>query len=181
MSRIGKLPIIIPADVKVEINGQTIKVSGPKGVLEKTVPNGVKAKLEEGRLSFDIGKDDSLKPIYGTTRAIFSNMVHGVHEGWSKKLEMVGTGYRSDTTGKVINLIVGYSHPVKVEALEGITFKVEKNEITVEGCDKEIVGLMAAKIRAVRAPEPYKGKGIKYKDEVIRRKAGKAAKTAGAA
>ena len=128
-----------------------------------------------------LNKDLKTKAMHGTTRALIANMVKGVTEGWSKGLELVGTGFRAETSGKQLTLNVGFSHQVKIDAPEGITFRVEKSDITVEGQDKELVGLVADKIRSVRPPEPYKGKGIKYKDEVIRRKAGKAAKAQGAA
>ena len=181
MSRIGKLPIAIPEGVEVKVENGKIVTNGPKGTLERSVPKGVSAKVENGQLVLEIAKDKvSLRPIYGTTRALVANDVAGVKDGWSKTLELVGTGYRAETSGKNLSVLVGYSHPVKFDAPEGITFKVVKTDITVEGIDKELVGLIAAKIREVRPPEPYKGKGIKYKDEVIRRKAGKAAKGAGA-
>jgi large subunit ribosomal protein L6 len=122
-----------------------------------------------------------MKAIHGTLRAVLSNMIVGVKEGWSKVLELVGTGYRASLSGNKLVISVGYSHPVEFEAPKGIDFKVEKTLITIEGIDKELVGLVAAKIRSIRPPEPYKGKGIKYQDEVVRRKPGKAAKTEGAA
>ena len=118
--------------------------------------------------------------MHGTYRSLLANMVNGVTEGWSRRLELVGTGYRADTTGKILNLTVGFSHPVKVDAPEGISFKVEKSDILVEGIDKVVVGQTAAKIRGIRPPEPYKGKGIRYKEEIVRRKPGKAAKAGGA-
>ena len=181
MSRIGKLPITVPEGVKVEIDGRVIKITGPKGTLDKDLPAGVFAKLEDGILTVEVKSgNDKLGALHGTTRAILSNMVYGVKEGWSKKLELVGTGYRAEVVGDTLSIAIGFSHPVKVKTPEGISFKVEKTDITIEGADKELVGQIAAKIRGVRPPEPYKGKGIKYKDEFIRRKAGKAAKTAGA-
>lgn len=181
MSRIGKLPIAIPEGVEIKVDGQKITIKGPKGTLVRTIPEKISVKTEDGSLIVELKKDnEALKPLFGTTRAHLANAVHGVKEGWSKVLELVGTGYRAEVSGKTLSILVGYSHPIKVEAPDGITFKVVKTDITIEGYDKELVGLISARIRAVRPPEPYKGKGIKYKDEVIRRKAGKAAKSAGA-
>ena len=183
MSRIGKLPIKLPEGVSLEVSGQRIKVEGPKGILEKDLAKGI--TIEKDDLGQYIvmakGKGKNIKALHGTMRAHIANMVKGVSDGWSKTMEMVGTGYRAEASGNSLSLTVGYSHPVKIESPEGISFKVEKSDITIEGRDKEIVGEIAAKIRAVRPPEPYKGKGIKYKGEIIRRKAGKAAKTATAA
>ncbi|HJY98557.1 MAG TPA: 50S ribosomal protein L6 [Patescibacteria group bacterium] len=182
MSKIGKQPITIPEGVAVEISGQTVKVTGPKGSIERHLARGMKAEVTEGQIIVEAeGKSKSQRSLHGTSRAILANDIEGVTKGWSKQLELVGTGFRADSAGSTLNLIVGYSHPVKVEAPAGITFKVEKMIITVEGIDREIVGQVAANVRKVRPPEPYKGKGIKYMDEVIRRKAGKAAaKTTGA-
>jgi large subunit ribosomal protein L6 len=178
MSKIGKQPIDLPEGVKVSIEGQTVLVEGTRGKLEYKLPRELSVEKKDSQLSLARKKEtDRARALHGTSRAIIANMVKGVHEGWAKTLELVGTGYRADTTGKVLNLTVGYSHPVTMEAPEGVSFKVEKSNITVEGADKVMVGEIAAKIRAVRPPEPYKGKGIKYIDEVIRRKAGKAAKT----
>lgn len=182
MSRIGKQPVKIESGVKAEMAGETLKVSGVKGVLEIKIPRGITIEIKDGELQVASKvKSKQGKSTFGTTRALIANMVKGVSEGWGKKLELVGTGYRAETDGKVLTLTVGYSHPVKIEAPEGISFKVEKTFVTVEGMDREIVGQVSANIRSVRPPEPYKGKGIKYVDEVIRRKAGKAAKAAGAA
>lgn len=178
MSKIGKLPIIIPEGVTVELSGQTLSVSGPKDTLSRKIPRGIKVVQEGGVLTLSsAGKAKSEVSLYGTTRALVANMVKGVKEGWSKELELVGTGYRAEVKEKDLILTVGYSHPVIITAPQGILFKVEKNIITVEGADRELVGQISANIRMKRPPEPYKGKGIKYKDEVIRRKAGKAAKT----
>ena len=182
MSRIGKLPISIPENVKVELQGQLVKISGPKGSLEWKIPENLSLKIGEGNLFVENNrKDEKTKTMHGTTRSLVSNMVTGVSSGWTKQLELVGTGYRAEVSGDSLVLSVGYSHPIKINASKDVSFKVEKTNITVEGPDKELVGLTAARIRAVRPPEPYKGKGIKYKNEVIRRKAGKAAKTAGPA
>ncbi len=183
MSKIGKQPILIPAGVAVEISGQTIKLTGPKGTLERKIARGIKAEVNDKEiLVLRSGNNKQMMSLHGTMRSLIHNDAEGVAKGWSKKLELVGTGFRADTTGSSLNLIVGYSHPVKIEAPKGITFKVEKNIVTVDGIDRELVGQIAADIRSVRPPEPYKGKGIKYIDEFIKRKAGKAAaKTTGAA
>lgn len=177
MSKIGKLPIPLPQGVTTEMEGKSVKVSGPRGTLEFKIDKSIEVQKKDNFLEvITHGKSDSAHALYGTTRALIANMVKGVSEGWSKQLELVGTGYRAETSGNLLTLSVGFSHPVKFEAPSGITFKVEKSDITIEGVNKEMVGQIAAKIRSVRPPEPYKGKGIKYKDEFIRRKAGKAAK-----
>jgi len=182
MSRIGKLPISIPDGVKIVVGDKSIKVTGIKGTLERKLSKKVSVKIKNGQVFvLAKGKDKRSKAMHGTTRAHVANMIHGVSEGWSKILELVGAGYRADVAGDTLTLTVGYSHPVKIKALEGIVFKFEKGEIIVEGADKQDVGQMAAVIRKVRPPEPYKGKGIKYKDEIIKRKPGKAAKTQGVA
>ena len=182
MSKIGKQPVKLGEGVKTEMTGETLKISGVKGSLDLKIPRGVSIEVKDGELQVASKVNSKQgKSTFGTTRALIANMVKGVSEGWSKKLELVGTGYRAETDGKVLTLTVGYSHPVKIEAPEGISFKVEKTFVTVEGINRETVGQVSANIRGVRPPEPYKGKGIKYIDEVIRRKAGKAAKAAGAA
>lgn len=182
MSKIGKLPIQLVAGANVEVQGRTVKISGPKGTLEVKLPRSIDVEVKDGIVNVT-NKGTSKLDIsnHGTVRALINNNVIGVTKGWSRQLELVGTGFRAEAAGKTLSLTVGYSHPVKIEAPEGITFKVEKNVVTVEGANRETVGQVAANIREVRPPEPYKGKGIKYVDEVIRRKAGKAAaKTAGA-
>jgi large subunit ribosomal protein L6 len=182
MSKIGKLPIAIPQGVEVKHEGSEIVVTGPKGTLKENLYRGVTVEIADGLVKFNSKKETKFgKSIFGTTRSLVFNMITGVSEGWAKKLELVGTGYRAEVRGKTLVLTVGYSHPVEIEAPEGITFLVEKTIITVAGADKHMVGQVSANIRKVRPPEPYKGKGIKYIDEVIRRKAGKAAKAAGAA
>ncbi len=182
MSRIGKLPIKLPENVKVETQGQLVKIAGPKGTLEWKIPENLSLKMGEDNLFVENNREDEkTKMMHGTARSLISNMVTGVSNGWTKQLELVGTGYRAEVSGDSLVLSVGYSHPIKINAPKDVSFKVEKTNITVEGLDKELVGLIAARIRAVRPPEPYKGKGIKYKNEVVRRKAGKAAKTAGPA
>lgn len=183
MSKIGKQPIQIAQGATVEVNGRSVKVTGPKGTLATNLPRTIEVEVKDdfvvvsskGKTKIDVSN-------HGTTRALINNNIKGVTTGWSKKLELVGTGFRAEVIGKTLCLTVGYSHPVKIEAPEGITFKVEKTFVTVEGANKETVGQVSANIRGVRPPEPYKGKGIKYTDEVIRRKAGKAAaKTTSAA
>lgn len=179
MSKIGKTPVIVPENVKVEIKEKMVVVSGPKGFLSKVLPSCIDIKNEDGNLILSLTKKTKQNnALFGTYRSHIANMVKGVSEGWLKRLELVGTGYRVELKDTVLVLNVGYSHPVEFQSPDGITFSVEKSDVIIEGADKELVGLLASKIRAVRPPEPYKGKGIKYKDEVIRRKAGKAAKTA---
>lgn len=181
MSRVGKIPVEIPEEVKVKIEGKAIKVSGPKGELERKIPRQVSVSVKDDKVVVEPKSKSKLaRSLYGTIRAHVNNMVKGVTDGWTKELEMVGTGYRASTSGNKLVLTIGFSHPVEIEAPEGISFKVEKTDIAVEGVDKEKVGEIAAKIRDVRPPEPYKGKGIKYKDEVVSRKPGKAAKGEGA-
>lgn len=181
MSKIGKQLIKLPEGVIVKITGDVVLVSGAKGSLERKLPHGFSVEEKDGFLTVKPQNNSfSLSPNFGTTRAILANMVTGVSLGWKKVLELVGAGYRAEVSGNSLSLNIGFSHPVKFEAPEGISLKVEKMLITIEGADKEVVGQAAAFIRNIRPPEPYKGKGIKYQDEVIRRKAGKAAKTAGA-
>lgn len=182
MSKIGKQPITIPSGVKLEITDKTVSVTGPKGTIQKTLPRGVEVKVEGDIANVTVkGKSKQQMSLHGTYRSLIANDVKGVSEGWSKKLELVGTGFRAEVQGKTLVLTVGFSHPVKIEAPEGVSFKVEKTFVTIEGANKEDVGQVAAVTRAVRPPEPYKGKGIKYTDEIIRRKAGKAAAKAGPA
>lgn len=180
MSKIGQLPITIPNGVTLEINGGTVNISGPKGKLEVNFKKDLlDVKVEEGQVKVSTKKDSKIaRSVWGTTRMLIANHIKGVTEGWKKQLELVGTGYRSEVQGNKLVLTVGYSHPVNIEAPEGITFKVEKSVINVDGIDKQVVGQVSANIRASRPPEPYKGKGVKYVGEVIRRKAGKAAKAA---
>ncbi len=184
MSKIGKQPVIIPAGVTVEVSGHSVTVKGPKGTLTRRFAPEIAVEVADNQVNVSTkGSGKYVMSLFGTTRALINNDVKGVTDGWNKKLELVGTGFKAELNGTELSLTVGYSHPVKVKAPEGITFKVEKTVVTVDGCDRELVGQISADIRAVRPPEPYKGKGIKYVDEVIRRKAGKAAaaKTGGAA
>lgn len=178
MSKIGKQPVLIPTGVTVEVNGHNVKVTGPKGTMERHFPAEISVEVKEGKVQVSTkGSGKYVMSIFGTIRALINNDVKGVSEGWSKKLELVGTGFKAEIAGSTLSLTVGYSHPVKIEAPKGITFKVEKGFVTVEGFDRELVGQVSADIRGVRPPEPYKGKGIKYSDEIVRRKAGKAAAT----
>ena len=180
MSKIGKLPIKLPEGVKVSIEKKSVKVVGPKGELELKLPREIELVQKNGEVLVEVrSKSKNSKALHGTVRAHLSNMIKGVTKGWSKELEMVGTGYRSEVSGNDLILTVGFSHPVKMEIPKELSIKTEKTSIIIEGIDKELVGQMAAKIRAIRPPEPYKGKGIKYKDEVVRRKPGKAAKGPG--
>ena len=178
MSRIGKKEIIVPNNVKVQIEGQKVQVEGPKGKLSRTFPNQVKLCLNEN--SFSLTKTEesiTSRERYGLSRSLLANMIQGVSEGFERKLEIKGVGYRSQVEGKNLILNLGYSHPIVIEPPKDISFSVEKNTlVTVTGIDKEIVGLMASKIRSTRPPEPYKGKGVQYQGEQIRRKAGKAGK-----
>jgi len=176
MSKIGKQPVIIPSGVAVSVDGHTVTVTGPKGTLKKHFAAEIAVEVNDGKVIVSAkGSGKYVMSLFGTTRALINNDVIGVSTGWSKKLELVGTGFKAELVGRDLSLTVGYSHSIKINAPEGITFKVEKTIITVDGFDRELVGQVAANIRAVRPPEPYKGKGIKYIDEVIRRKAGKAA------
>jgi large subunit ribosomal protein L6 len=176
MSRIGKQPILIPSGVTVEVSGHTVKVTGPKGSLERHFPPEINVEVNDGKVLVSTKNEGKyVMALHGTIRALINNDIIGVSKGWSKKLELVGTGFKAEVAGSTLSLTVGYSHPVKIEAPQGISFKVEKTTVTVEGIDRELVGQVSANIRAVRPPEPYKGKGIKYADEVVRRKPGKAA------
>lgn len=180
MSRVGKQPVRIPSGVNLEVAGGVVKVVGPKGALEKELPRILGVEIKDDKASVFIkAKKQKASALHGTFRSLIDNMVKGVSEGWSKELELVGTGYRVEAVGSDLVLNVGYSHPVKIQAPGGISFKAQKTEIIIEGIDKELVGQVAAKIRAVRPPEPYKGKGIRYKDEIVRTKPGKAARTEG--
>lgn len=178
MSRIGKKPIEIPAGVEINIDGSLVSVKGPKGSLTKTFHNDVIIRKEENTIIVDRPSDNKLhRAIHGTTRSIISNMVEGVTNGFSKQLELVGVGYRANKTGDKVTLSVGFSHPVEVTPEEGIELEVpSQTKIIVKGIDKERVGAVAANIRSIREPEPYKGKGIKYENERIRRKVGKTGK-----
>lgn len=176
MSRIGKLPITIPNGVTVTVDSNRVTTVGPKGTLVLTVPAAVKVTMQDSQIRVDSEQSN----LHGLIRSLLANNVHGVAEGWSKSLELSGTGYRAAVAGTDLNLALGFSHPVIIKAPTGISFQVLENKITVLGADKTLVGEIAAKIRGKRPADPYKAKGLKYEGEVIRRKAGKAAK-AGAA
>lgn len=179
MSRVGKKSLAIPSGVLVSVEGKTVKVAGPKGELEYVLPNGIEVKIESGELIVSRKQETKfVRSLHGTIQRILSNAVQGVLGNWSKTLELVGTGYRARLEGNSLVLAIGFSHPVKLDPPAGISFTLEENKIAVSGADRHLVGQVAANIRAVRPPEPYKGKGIKYVDEYVRRKAGKAAKTA---
>ncbi len=174
MSRIGKQPIPIPAGVTVTVAGQDVHVQGPKGTVDVVVHPAIAATVQDSALNCTIAHDTKKSSaLWGTMRAILANAVQGVHEGFKKQLELQGVGYRASLQGKNLQLLVGFSHPVLIEAPEGILFTVEKEIITVEGFDAYTVGQVAANIRAIRPPEPYKGKGIRYLGEHVRRKVGK--------
>lgn len=181
MSKIGKLPIAIKDGVTVTITDGVVTVTGPKGNATYTLPTGITAVVEEGKLLVkqEEKTKEQTKNLFGLTRALLANMVTGVSTGVEKKLELSGVGYRAQASGSELTLSVGYSHPVKIKAPAGVTFTVAESVITVSGTDKAVVGLVASQVRAVRPPEPYKGKGIKYQGEYIRKKAGKAAKAVG--
>ena len=175
MSRIGKMPITVPKNVTIDIGDGSVRVKGPRGELERQVPRQISVVAEDGTLRVERSSDEpSHRSLHGLTRSLIANMVTGVTEGFSRRLEVNGVGYRAAVSAGNLVLQVGYSHPVLVPATPGITFAVQGNAITITGADKEMVGEMAAQVRRVRPPEPYKGKGIKYAEEVIRRKAGKA-------
>ena len=179
MSRIGRMPITLPKGVNVDIQGQKVSVKGPKGQLSYEVRPEITVKLENGQLVVERSGDErSHRAYHGLTRALLANMVHGVSEGFRKVMTVEGVGYRAAMQGQSLVLQVGYSHPVEIVPPPGIKFSVEKGDriFTIEGIDKALVGQVAAKIRALREPEPYKGKGLLYEGERIRRKAGKAGK-----
>ena len=175
MSRVGKKPIAVPSGVEFSVKDNVVTVKGPKGTLTKEFNNNITIKLEDGHITVERPNDEPfIRAIHGTTRALINNMIKGVHEGYRKSLTLVGVGYRAAAKGKGLEISLGYSHPVIIDEIPGITFSVEKNTtIHIDGIEKELVGQVAANIRAKRPPEPYKGKGVKYADEHIRRKEGK--------
>lgn len=176
MSRIGKKPVPIPNSVKVEIAGASVTVKGPNGELQRELPSEIQVALEGDQIEVRRPSDQKRhRELHGLTRSLVSNMVEGVTQGFTKKLEIQGVGYRAESTAKGVRVLVGYSHPVEYTAPDGIKLSVEGNNVvTVAGIDKELVGQVAAEIRGIRPPEPYKGKGIRYMGEHVRRKAGKA-------
>jgi large subunit ribosomal protein L6 len=178
MSRIGKLPIPVPAGVEVKIDGQTVEVKGPKGSLTHVVPEPIRVALEDNAVVVTRPNDERIaRSLHGLTRTLIANNIHGVTQGFSKGLEIVGTGYRVTAKGNDLEFALGYSHPILVQPPAGISFTVDGNtKLTVNGISKQAVGEVAANIRKLRKPEPYKGKGVRYAGEVVRRKAGKAGK-----
>ena len=178
MSRIGKVPVTLPSGVKVDLAGGSVKVAGPKGKLECAVPPGVKVEVADGKLEVQrLSESRESRSAHGLAQRLIANMVHGVTEGFTQTLEIIGVGYRANMQGNTLDLALGFSHPVRVDAPQGIAFEVPApNRIVVRGIDKEQVGQVAADIRAIRKPEPYKGKGIRYQGEFVRRKAGKTGK-----
>ncbi len=178
MSRVGLKPIVLPAGVELKVEGNTVSVKGPKGQLQQEIPEGIRLVQEANTIKVERPNEEKYyKALHGLTRSLVANMVEGVTKGFSKTLEINGVGYRAAKQGKKLVLTIGYSHPVEFEEPPGIEFEVPgPNRVVVKGIDKQQVGQIAAEIRSTRKPEPYKGKGIKYENEVIRRKAGKAGK-----
>jgi len=181
MSRIGRRPIAIPAGVTIGLDGPRITVRGPKGELQRTLPAAIRVRVDDGHVVVE--RPSEAKPhreLHGLTRTLVANMVEGVTSGYRKTLEISGVGYRAQKIGEKLQLSLGYSHPVDVEAPDGITFELETpTRLAIVGIDKELVGQIAAEVRAKRKPEPYKGKGVRYLGEQIRRKAGKTGKIGG--
>jgi large subunit ribosomal protein L6 len=178
MSRIGRLPIDVPASVNVTIDGSAVTVKGPKGELALTVASPIEVKLEDGQLLVSRPDDErNSRSLHGLTRTLIANQIIGVTDGYTKGLDIVGTGYRVAVDGQGITFALGYSHPITVQPPAGITFTVEgNNRVIVSGIDKQAVGEVAANLRKLRKPEPYKGKGVRYTGEIVRRKAGKSGK-----
>jgi large subunit ribosomal protein L6 len=179
MSRKGKMPITLPKGVELTVHGDTVTVKGPKGTLTRKLAPGITVNQEKDILLVQADDDSrDLSRMHGLYRALISNMVLGASAGFEKLLEMIGVGYRAAVQGNLLDLQIGFSHPTKLEIPKGVQVKVEKSTlISIQGCDRQVVGQFAAEVRAIRPPEPYQGKGIRYKDEYVRRKAGKAAKT----
>ena len=177
MSRIGKKPIPIPQGVKVQLDGLTVRAEGPKGKLSQAVPAGLTPRVTDGTLVIErSGEDRRVRALHGLARALVANMVAGVKDGFERRLEIVGIGYRAQLQGKSIQLALGYSHPVLFPLPDGVTAEIDKQTaITLRGPDKAVLGQTAAKLRALREPDPYKGKGIRYAGEAVRRKVGKKA------
>lgn len=179
MSKIGKAPITIPQGVELTISGRNVEVKGPKGTLNIQFHKVIEAKVEEGKLFLTLKDElyENGRAYWGLARALINNAVKGVSEGFMKELEMIGVGYRAEKAGNDIRMAIGYSHPVIIKAPEGISFELPTNtEIKIIGIDRQLVGQIASNIRDIRRPEPYKGKGIRYKGEIVKRKQGKAAK-----
>jgi len=181
MSRIGRLPIEVPAGVDIAVQGAHISVTGPKGTLSRDIAPRMRIVRDDGVLRVERPDDaKESRQLHGLTRTLIANMVTGVTTGYRKGLEITGVGYRAQLVGRKLQLSLGYSHPIEIDPPEGVTFEVETpTRLAVTGVDKELVGHVAARVRAMRKPEPYKGKGVRYSGEVIRRKAGKAGKIGG--
>ncbi len=181
MSRIGKLPIAIPAGVNVALDASAVRLEGPKGKLQTTVPTGVQVKVEGNVVRIErLSEERKVRALHGLTRKLIANMAQGVSQGFSRVLEINGVGYRAEVKGQELHMTLGYSHPVVFALPTGVTASVERQIIiTLNSADRQVLGEVAAKIRSFRPPEPYKGKGIKYREEVIKRKAGKAVGSAG--
>jgi large subunit ribosomal protein L6 len=177
MSRIGRKPVSIPQGVKLNLDGAVVRAEGPKGKLSQPIPAGLSAKIENNQLVISrSGEDRKVRALHGLARALMANMVTGVKDGFERKLEIVGIGYRAQLQGRVITLALGYSHPVLFPLPEGVTAEIDRQvSITLRAADKAVLGQTAAKLRALREPDPYKGKGIRYANEVVRRKVGKKA------
>lgn len=177
MSRIGKQIVYVPQGTEVKLSGVTFSAKGPKGTLTRDFPGNISINISGSEITFTPGKtgDRTLNALWGTYASHVKNMVTGVNEGYTKKLILEGVGFKSDVAGTTLNLALGFSHPVKVAIPEGLTVTAEKNVVTVTGIDKELVGQFTSSIRSMKKPEPYKGKGFRYSDEVIRRKQGKKA------
>lgn len=174
MSRVGNKPIPIPSNVNLSIGAGLVKVSGPKGEMEQTIPDPITVRQEENRLLVERPSDERQhRALHGLTRALLSNHVNGVSNGFQKRLEIIGVGYRADVKGQTLTLHLGYSHPIVYEVPETVIPKMDGNAIVLECCNKYLLGETAAKIRSFRPPEPYKGKGVRYSDETVRRKVGK--------
>jgi large subunit ribosomal protein L6 len=177
MSRVGKKPIAIPKGVEIKLEDRTLTVKGPKGTLSRSIHPKVNVQVQDQEVTVTIdGASKDLKSLHGLHRALIANMVTGVTKGFERGLEIVGVGFKADLSGRTAVLNVGFSHPVSFPLPEGIDAKIEKTRISLAGIDKELLGLTASKLRDIKSPEPYKGKGIKYAEEYIRRKAGKAGK-----
>jgi large subunit ribosomal protein L6 len=175
MSRVGRLPIAVPKEVKLSSDPSKIEVTGPKGQLSHPLPQGISVSVDDGKVFIRRESEDRVsKALHGLTRSLVANMITGVTQGFEKKLEVVGIGFRADLQGDVLRLTLGFSHPILYAIPKGIKVEVEKQTlITVKGIDKQLVGIVAAKLRSIRPPEPYKGKGIRYLGEKIRKKVGK--------
>ena len=177
MSRIGKRPVPIPKDVSIDLAGNELTVKGPKGTLQRSIDPGVSVRTEDGNVVVEVGQESkNARAVHGLFRALIANMVTGVSQGFERTLEIVGVGYRAEVAGGTVTFHLGYSHPIPFPLPAGIEAREEKGKVILNGIDKELLGETAAKMRALRKPEPYKGKGVRYSDETVRRKAGKSAK-----